>query len=879
MSAATRNILFIDARVSDYQSMLGDLPEGTEYFLLDGNQDGIAQMTAMLSSRRGLDSIQLVSHGSAGTLHLGQTVLDTASLGRYANQLQALGASLGDAGDILLYGCSVGGGTQGLQFISELSRLTGADVAASSGLTGSASLGGDWVLETRLGSIEASVLQPSYAGVLGTINGTPGNDYLLAPTSTTTWIFGNDGDDTLLGSSAADGDQLYGGNGNDYLDGKGSGTIVGDYLAGGDGNDVYLIRNGHEDIGESSGYDEARIFANGIHIDYLLKNPSASASGIEKVILQNSSGVLTYYASLYLPQTMIGNIYDNTFIDGSGLGETVDGAAGTDSFVVPDRPFLTGYDSFSYSYGPEGVVTHYHAGWPLPGYEVTLTNVERVELAGTVFTPPTGKIVFSGIAIEDQLLSVSNSLADHGGMGAVSYQWQAFSNGNWLVIGNGSSITFGDGNVGQTIRVIASYVDGAGNPEAVPSATLLVGNVNDAPVAANRALTVTEDALLVFSVADFGFSDVDAGDALQSITITSLETAGSLTLNGVDVSLGQLVSVADIAGGLLAFRPAANANGASYASFGFKVSDGIALSAQACSISVDVQAVRDDLSLSGSNGNDTLAGDLVDVGSFDALDGLAGNDLLSGWAGNDSIAGGEGNDSLDGGAGADWMAGGVGNDVFVVDDAGDCVVELAGQGIDLVKTSLGYSLVDTDGAGSNGANVEKITLLGTQAINATGNALGNVLTGNAAANILKGLAGKDTLLGNAGNDKLYGGGGNDVLTGGAGADKFVFDTVRNASTNLDVITDFSAGTDKIVLDDDFYHPGFAGTASGVALKPEAFCIAGVAQDAGDRIIYDQTTGALYYDADGSGPVAQVQFVLLGISSHPVISATDFLIIA
>ncbi|MBC3270038.1 calcium-binding protein [Pseudomonas sp. SWRI81] len=108
---------------------------------------------------------------------------------------------------------------------------------------------------------------------------------------------------------------------------------------------------------------------------------------------------------------------------------------------------------------------------------------------------------------------------------------------------------------------------------------------------------------------------------------------------------------------------------------------------------------------------------------------------------------------LDGGAGTDTLTGGAGDDTYVVDNAGDIVVELAGDGRDLVRTSVSYIL---------GANLEDGQLLGSTAINLTGNEQNNVLTGNEANNILSGGAGNDTLSGGAGIDTLIGGSGNDT---------------------------------------------------------------------------------------------------------------------
>jgi Tol biopolymer transport system component len=116
--------------------------------------------------------------------------------------------------------------------------------------------------------------------------------------------------------------------------------------------------------------------------------------------------------------------------------------------------------------------------------------------------------------------------------------------------------------------------------------------VNDAPTAANNTVVTNEDTDYVFTAADFNFSDVD-GDTLASVQITSLESAGSLQLSGVDVTLNQVISKADIDAGNLTFTPAADANGAGYASFGFSVNDGTVDSASSYTMTVDVTAAND----------------------------------------------------------------------------------------------------------------------------------------------------------------------------------------------------------------------------------------------------------------------------------------------
>jgi len=169
----------------------------------------------------------------------------------------------------------------------------------------------------------------------------------------------------------------------------------------------------------------------------------------------------------------------------------------------------------------------------------------------------------------------------------------------------------------------------------------------------------------------------------------------------------------------------------------------------------------------GSVGADRFAG----AAHADALRGAAGDDTLLGGGGNDTLRGDDGNDSLDGGTGADTMTGGTGDDIYVVDHAGDAVVEeqTASGGTDTVQTSISYILQD---------GVEDLILTGT-AERGTGNTADNRLTGSAAGNTLNGKSGDDTLTGAGGNDtlegsngddSLIGGDGNDVLNGGAGAD-------------------------------------------------------------------------------------------------------------
>ncbi|MCY4451861.1 MAG: putative Ig domain-containing protein [Immundisolibacterales bacterium] len=121
--------------------------------------------------------------------------------------------------------------------------------------------------------------------------------------------------------------------------------------------------------------------------------------------------------------------------------------------------------------------------------------------------------------------------------------------------------------------------------------TIDVTAVNHAPTSADNTVTTNEDTAYAFAATDFAFTDVDTGDTLQSVTVATLPGAGALTLSGATVTAGQSVPAGDL--GNLIFTPAANANGASYASFTFRVGDGEAESGEAYTMTIDVTAVND----------------------------------------------------------------------------------------------------------------------------------------------------------------------------------------------------------------------------------------------------------------------------------------------
>ncbi|WP_018716246.1 calcium-binding protein [Brachymonas chironomi] len=270
----------------------------------------------------------------------------------------------------------------------------------------------------------------------------------------------------------------------------------------------------------------------------------------------------------------------------------------------------------------------------------------------------------------------------------------------------------------------------------------------------------------------------------------------------------------------------------------------------------------------GNNLNNVLIGN----GAANTLYGLNGNDTLKGGAGHDTLFGGNGHDTLLGDTGNDLLEGGAGNDILD-----------GGSGIDTANYSRTGAAVtvnltkstrqDTLGAGWD-------TLI--QIENVTGSRYGDRLYGNSENNtlrgengndILSGGAGKDTLIGGYGNDFLNGGVGSDVLTGGAGKDIFIFNT-QLSSSNIDKITDFVATEDTIRLDNTIFTK-----LSQTGLLNSAYFAsneAGAARDSNDYIVHNARTGALSYDADGSGSGSAVLFATLLPGSN--INSSNFVVI-
>ena len=233
--------------------------------------------------------------------------------------------------------------------------------------------------------------------------------------------------------------------------------------------------------------------------------------------------------------------------------------------------------------------------------------------------------------------------------------------------------------------------------------------------------------------------------------------------------------------------------------------------------------------LYGSQYNDNLSGD-------------SGANVIWGANGDDALHGGDGNDILFGGAGADVLDGGAGRDRAQYTDSP------AGLTVDLQNPANNTGIA----AGDSYFSIED-------------------LCGSQHDDSLHGDGGANTIWGANGNDVIDGGGGNDRLIGGGGEDTFVFDTTLNATSNVDHVVDFAPGADIIQLDNSIF------TALAGGLLDAADLVVGPApQTASEYIIYNPTSGALSYDADGSGAVAAVQFATL--DTGLAITHNDFIVV-
>ena len=689
-------------------------------------------------------------------------------------------------------------------------------------------------------------------------------------------IRANDSGDELQGGGGND--QLTGGNGNDKLQGGDGNDLVNagagnDEIVGGDGagDDTYIGGLGTDTVRYTSAIT-------GITVDLTLGTASGNEIGNDK--LSEIENIIGGQAGDRLngsnQANNINGYTGNDTINGYGGADTLLGGLGDDSYYVD---LSTDVVTENLNEGTDIVYSSSTA------YTLS-ANVEN----GRINTGSAANL--SGNNLSNTLYAGAGNNVISGGTGtetdAVSYAYASSAVQVSLAI------------------VTAQATGGSGTDTLVNLENLTGSNYNDT-LTGSAGNNVLDGGAGIDSMLGGDGSDtyyvLNEGDIVSETNAAS--TGGSDTVYsylanytlGTNVENGRIVTTA-----------AANLTGNSlnnviYAGAGSNIiSGGTGTETDAVSYAYASSAVQVSLAIvtaqaTGGSGTDTLVN----------LENLTGSNY------NDTLTGSAGNNVLDGGAGIDSMLGGDGSDTYYVLNEGDIVSETNAAstgGSDTVYSYLAnYTL---------GTNVENGRIVTTAAANLTGNSLNNVIYAGAGNNSLiggdgidtlsyyNGLSGStgvtvslasslaqatggsgsdtifgfenligsslsDALVGSTGSNNLNGGAGNDTLTGGAGLDLFRFDTALNASTNLDRITDFNVVDDTIQLENAI----FTKLASTGALSSGMFVMGTAAADANDYLVYNSSTGALYYDADGSGAGAAVQFATL--ANLPTMTYADFVV--
>lgn len=690
---------------------------------------------------------------------------------------------------------------------------------------------------------------------------------------------GNSGNNVITGNSGAnvlngngDNDTLIGGLGNDILL-----TDGGDSLDGGDGNDT---------VQSSISFD---LVTDAINIENLIL--SSTATDINGTG-NNGNNIIT------------GNSGNNVLDGGSGI-DTLSGGAGNDMLITDGGDYIdggTGTDtiqsSISFNLTTDAI------------------NIENLILSGTANINGTGNILSNMI-----LGNSGNNILD-GGIGVDSLSGWAgddilITDGNELIDGGDgidtvqSSVTFdlanGSINVENLTLTGSLAIGGTGNS----SNNLITGNSGANTLNGNGGFDTLIGSGGNDTIVTDGGDFIDGGDGYD---VVSASVSFNLTNDAINIENLSLSGTANLNGTGNSGNNIITGNSGSNILDGGSGTDSLSGGAGDDILITDGNDLID-----GGDGIDTAQASvsvmLTGTTNVENLTLVGSADLTgTGNSGNNVITGNSGNNTLNGNGGNDTLSGGSGNDTIVI-DGGDWVD--GGNGLDAVQASLDFNLA------INATNVENLTLIGTANLNGTGNSGNNVITGNSGANILDGWGGNDILNGGAGNDILTidgndiidggsgsdtvqswvsinlatdatnvesltlmgtghlngtgnsgsnlitgnsgnniltGGGGQDTLIGGGGTDTFVFNSKVGGMVTLQ---DFTSSSDVIRVSAS----GFGGGLTAGVLTNDKFVIGTVALDASDRFIYNKSSGALFFDPDGAGKIAAVQFAVLANSSN------------
>ncbi|WP_160829684.1 DUF4347 domain-containing protein, partial [Nitrosomonas sp. JL21] len=544
----TDRIIFVDPGVADYQSLIAHTGTSATIVVLDAHTDGVGQIHGYLTNTTGsISTVDIVSHGDAGVLYLGSTALSSDNIAQYEDELSNIGHQLAQNANILLYGCYVAAGQAGQRFIDRLAELIGADVAASTNLTGAAALGGDWVLEAvnMGGEVRAGALQiPAYQGALVSITGNSWNNpatyteqsaatRIDTNVSINSWNNGTNTSLTISVASAHAGDQLtvLSTSGNNQISVSGSNIIYTSGFGSGTPAIIGTINSTNNGI-------------NGKSLVINLNNNTATNSNAVQALAR----ALQFANTSDAPPS--GNRAITLTLDDTSGGTVSSSGASVTITPVNDTPAATNLNS----------AETYTENTPLNLIDIVASDPDSANITAT--------LTLSNAAAG--ALSTATSGAVTSTYNAATGVWVAsgaVANVNALLAG----VTFTPAaNSTSSFTITTNISDGSLSVSGTKNMT--GAEVNDAPTATNlnAAETYTEDTPL--NLIDVVASDVDSAIITATLTLSnaaagnlSTATSGAVTstfnaATGVWVASGAVEDV----NALLAevtFTPAADFNG------------------------------------------------------------------------------------------------------------------------------------------------------------------------------------------------------------------------------------------------------------------------------------------------------------------------------
>jgi hypothetical protein len=639
---ASSAIVFVDAGVSNYQGLTAGLQAGAEVYVLDPMQDAVTQITQTLLGKSNISSVEIISHGEAGGLKLGAGMLSFSNMRSYADQFQSWGTALTADADILLYGCDVAADPAGQAFVAFMGQMTGADVAASTDLTGQ---GGNWVLEYTTGSIEAqsslaTAATASYQGSLNNAITFTGAAVSFTENATNpTVLFAG----ASVAGSVPSGRTLTitptGGETTDRLTVTTGGTVTvsgsninvgGTTLAtftGGDGTNPLVITFNAAPASAAQSILRQVTFAS------TSENPSTTARSISAVFAGGTAVTQTVNVTAVNDVPTISNITK------SGTEDTTLSFAATD-FTSVYSDVETSLSSITVTAGPTRGTLQLGGATVTAGQVITAANLANLTYApnanangndqfswtasdGTA-SSTAGRVTLSLTAVNDAPTTINVStagleeapitlsaatftsgFADVDGdtlssilitslpaNGTLEYEGAAVMNGDRIALADISKLVYTGGSNFVGMDTFTWSASDGPLDSNVSTFSITLANVNDAPtLTADVSKPVNEDSTLTFAAADFSavFSDVDTSDTLRSIKIAALPGDGSLRFNNVAVTAGQVILATQLGG--LTYRPAADFNGND--GFTWSALDGGGLESNVVTMSLNVAAVND----------------------------------------------------------------------------------------------------------------------------------------------------------------------------------------------------------------------------------------------------------------------------------------------